>query len=151
MIRLFILLIITLFSCNSRKQISPNSNLFLNSCKLISKTLLQQTDVWNTGSIDGFMKGYWQSDSLKFITQRGIKFGYDSVAQSYKRNYNTPEKMGYLTFRNIMNYKTDDNYDVIQTTGNWHVKKTNSQDSGMFSLFFKQIKGEWKIIVDHTW
>ncbi|MDI1233398.1 MAG: DUF4440 domain-containing protein [bacterium] len=111
-----------------------------------------QLKAWNNGSVDGFMLGYWHSDSLKFITQKGIRMGYDSVTANYKRHYNTPEKMGQLSFDHLVFNTLDTHSEIVQCTGQWHVvTKGISGGSGLFSLLFKQINGEWKIIVDHTW
>src|SRR6266481_3562502 len=38
----------------------------------IRKILDDQTVAWNHGDVDGFMKGYWQNDSLMFIGKNGI-------------------------------------------------------------------------------
>lgn len=37
----------------------------------IRKLLEDQTIAWNKGSIEDFMKGYWQNDSLMFIGKNG--------------------------------------------------------------------------------
>ena len=96
------------------------------------------------------MQGYWNSKDLRFITKRGIKFSYDSVANGYKKSYNTKEKMGELTFSKLQFFDLD-NHQLKQVYGMWKVSKMNETDSGNFSLIFKKIDGNWKIIVDHTW
>lgn len=136
---------IFLISCQTAKK--DNSSEY----KIIEQIMNAQTDEWNKGSVDGFMKGYWHSDELKFITQRGIRMGYDSVANSYKRNYNTPDKMGHLTFTDLKFTSLDAASEIIQCTGKWNVTSKDGNNAGIFSLLFKQIDGEWKIIVDHTW
>ncbi len=141
---LLLLLLLAIYSCQAPQQKVPDY-------KTIEQLLHAQTDEWNKGSIDGFMKGYWHSEELKFITQRGIRMGYDSVSNSYKRNYNTPEKMGHLTFTDLGFTTLDASGEIVQCTGHWNVTGANGSQSGMFSLLFKQIEGEWKIIVDHTW
>ncbi len=117
----------------------------------IHKVMDDQTDAWNAGSIDGFMKGYWHSDSLKFITKRGVRYGYDSVASRYKRSYDTREKMGILTFKNLVFSSLDKDDEIINVTGEWQVKQKEKLDSGLFSLIFREVKSDWKIIIDHTW
>lgn len=147
---IYFIFLIFLFGCVN--NLSKNNKEDFNEATIaIEKILNQQTNSWNNGSIDGFMQGYWHSDSLKFITKRGVKFGYDSVALGYKKSYNTPEKMGKLTFKNLKHYTLNTENTLIQTTGNWHVVQKNEIDSGMFSLFLKPINGQWKIIIDHTW
>lgn len=144
----YLILFLSLFIfCSCKPAPKDNSSAY----KTIEQIMNAQTDEWNKGSIDGFMKGYWKSEELKFITQRGIRMGYDSVSNSYKRNYNTPDKMGHLTFTDLKFTTLDQSAEIIQCTGRWNVKSKDGDNSGMFSLLFKQIDGEWKIIVDHTW
>ena len=140
---------VLILSCNVTFQ--HDDVFFEEASKQIELTLNKQIQMWNNGSIDGFMQGYWHSDSLKFITKRGVKFGYDSVALGYKKNYNTPEKMGKLTFSHLKHYSLNTHNTLMQTTGTWHVVQKNETDSGMFSLFLKPLNGQWKIIIDHTW
>ena len=134
------IILLVIVSCNT----SNNAQLD------ISNVLKNQTDEWNKGNIDGFMQGYWNSKDLRFITKRGIKFSYDSVANGYKKSYNTKEKMGELTFSKLQFFDLD-NHQLKQVYGMWKVSKMNETDSGNFSLIFKKIDGNWKIIVDHTW
>jgi len=136
----FIFLSLIAFSCHVND----------NSQQEISNVLKNQTDEWNKGNVDGFMQGYWNSKELRFITKRGIKFGYDSVSNGYKRSYNTKEKMGELTFSKLQFFDLNGK-DLKQVFGMWKVSKINETDSGNFSLIFKQIDGHWKIIIDHTW
>ncbi len=144
-------LIISIFILSCSVKVQYNDLTFEEASKQIETILKNQTQMWNNGSIDGFMQGYWHSDSLKFITKRGVKFGFDSVALGYKKSYNTPEKMGKLTFKHLKYYALNTNNTLMQTTGTWHVVQKNETDSGMFSLFLKPINGQWKIIIDHTW
>ena len=43
---------------------------------VIRLSLDQQTTAWNRGDMEGFMKTYWQSDSLMFIGTAGITYGW---------------------------------------------------------------------------
>ncbi len=119
----------------------------------IEKVLNQQTAEWQKGNIDGFMQGYWHSDSLQFITARGIKKSYDSVSNNYKKHYDTPEKRGFLTFRDLQFQTLDAACEIVHCTGRWHIaaNEKDAEKSGIFSLIFKKINGEWKIVIDHTW
>ena len=78
--------------------------------------------------------------------------GYDSMAAGYKRNYNTREKMGTLTFTNLVFNTLDSDHEIVQCTGRWNVAHEGSEpQAGVFSLIFRRIDNDWKIIVDHTW
>lgn len=114
----------------------------------IRATLAQQTVFWNKGDIDGFMKGYWNSDSLMFVGKSGVTYGYQRTLQNYKKNYPDADNMGQLTF-NILKVQplSADTYFVL---GKWALKRTVGDVSGHYTLLFKKINGEWLIVVDHS-
>jgi ketosteroid isomerase-like protein len=121
------------------------------SVKAIETVMDQQAKDWNNGDIDGFMTGYWHSDSLKFITKNGIRMGYDSVTLNYKKSYDSKDKMGRLNFSDLNISMLDQEQSIANVTGKWEVIQKNKTLSGIFSLVFRQVKGEWKIVIDHTW
>jgi ketosteroid isomerase-like protein len=114
----------------------------------IQKVMTDQSDAWNRGSIDDFMRGYWQSDSLIFVGKSGPTYGYAQALQGYKKNYNGSDQMGQLTF-SLLSLKrlSPDSYFVI---GKWQLKRTAGDVGGIFSLLFRRIDGHWVIVVDHT-
>lgn len=114
----------------------------------IKETLLRQVVAWNEGKIDGFMQGYWENDSLCFVTKKGVTKGYKQVADNYKRNYPDKTAMGTLYFEiqkvEILELET------AFVIGKWSVIKTGESPEGAFTLMMKKINGQWKIILDHT-
>ncbi|RZM11748.1 MAG: DUF4440 domain-containing protein, partial [Pedobacter sp.] len=64
----------------------------------IRSILARQSSDWNKGDIAGFMKGYWESDSLMFIGKSGVTYGYNNTLENYRKSYPGPEAMGQLTF-----------------------------------------------------
>ena len=116
----------------------------------IGNVLDTQVNAWNLGNVKEFMKGYWHSDSLRFINKKGTNYGYDSVEGRYLRHYNTPEKMGKLSFSQLEYYALDPQSTLYNVTGKWAISGKDSS-GGVFSLLFRKQSGEWKIIVDHTW
>lgn len=114
----------------------------------ILATLDRQTRDWNRGDIDAFMVGYWNSDSLRFIGQSGITYGYQQTLANYKKNYSDTAKMGKLSF-NILQVKrlSKEYYFVI---GKWMLKRSVGDLSGHYTLLFQKIKGKWVIVADHS-
>jgi hypothetical protein len=114
----------------------------------VRKLLADQAAAWNRGSIDDFMKGYWNSDSLLFVGKTGISYGFDRTLANYKMNYDDPDKMGKLSF-SLLEVKrlSATHYFVI---GNWSLKRKIGDVGGIFSLLFQKIAGRWLIIADHT-
>jgi hypothetical protein len=143
-----------MFACqnantNENKETNSTTN-NLEAVNAIRQVLDFQVASWNKGSIDSFMMGYNPSKQLKFITKRGIQLGYDSVLSRYKRYYSSREKMGQLSFDNLDFERLSNEPEIFQVTGNWQITGADSS-GGNFSLLFKKIEKDWKIIVDHTW
>jgi hypothetical protein len=107
----------------------------------------QQVD-WNRGDIDGFMQGYWASDSLRFIGKRGITYGWQSTLDNYKRSYPDTEAMGRLQFTNLKMESLGDSSAYV--IGKWELFRSSDTLSGHYSLLWKNINGRWLIVADHT-
>lgn len=114
----------------------------------IRSILASQTESWNKGDIDGFMKGYWHSDSLLFVGKTGPTYGYQQTLLNYKKNYPDAAAMGQLEFSILKVQKlSGDTYFVL---GKWALTRTKGNVSGHYTLLFKKINGEWEIVVDHS-
>ena len=80
--------------------------LFITACSFgqskdetaVRKILSIQQAAWNRGDIDGFMKGYWENDSLMFIGKSGITYGWNKTLNNYKKGYPDTSAMGKLAF-----------------------------------------------------
>ena len=119
-----------------------------NDEKEIRNILDAQITHWNKGNIDDFMKGYWQNDSLMFISSSGVTYGYGNTLNNYKRSYSDTAKMGQLAF-DILQVKrvSDDAYFVV---GKWFLKRTVGDVGGHYTLLFRKIDGKWVIVADHS-
>ena len=114
----------------------------------ILKVMSTQQAAWNHGDIDGFMQGYWKSDSLLFVGKSAPTHGWQATLDNYKKSYPDKAAMGILTF-DIMKV------DVLDATnafilGGWKLKREKDTPGGYFTLWFRKMNGEWKIVVDHT-
>ena len=107
-----------------------------------------QTDAWNRGDINGFMKGYWESDSLMFIGSRGITYGYEQTLENYKRAYPDTPHMGKLKFDIVEVKRLSVIYFFV--TGTWHLTRSVGDVGGSFTLLFKRIGNKWLIVKDHS-
>ena len=120
----------------------------------IRETIYAQQAAWNEADIDGFMSYYWESDSLQFVSKNGVTYGWESVKNNYKKSYNTKAKMGVLDFDKLkieLLTSAKDESNLAHVTGSWKVIQADKNIlSGYFSLVLKKIKGEWRIIIDHT-
>lgn len=116
--------------------------------KSILKILDDQTKFWNQGNLDQFVKGYWHHDSLMFIGQSGITYGYQNTLNNYKKNYSDTAKMGKLEFEIIKVQKLSDEYYFV--VGKWFLKRTVGDLQGHYTLLFRKINKEWVIVADHS-
>jgi uncharacterized protein (TIGR02246 family) len=114
----------------------------------IRKLLDTQTKAWNNGNIEAFMKGYWENDSLMFIGQSGVTYGWTNTLKNYKKNYPDTAAMGKLSFDIITVKKLSDKY--YQVVGKWYLQRSIGDASGHYTLLMQKINGEWVIIADHS-
>ena len=114
----------------------------------IRKLMTDQSEAWNRGSIEDFMKGYWDNDSLTFIGHGGITYGYTNTMNNYKTAYSDASKMGKLFFSLVKVKKLSTEYAFV--TGKWFLKRTAGDNGGFYTLLFSKINGKWFIITDHS-
>src|ERR1700743_739783 len=116
----------------------------------IRKVMADQADAWNRGDIEGFMKvGYWNNDSLVFVGQSGLTYGYAKTLANYKKRYDSPDKMGKLFFTLLSVKQLSPDYCFV--LGKWLLKRPAAGDiGGLYSLLFRKVDGRWVIVVDHT-
>ena len=114
----------------------------------IRNLLSRQTEAWNRGDIDAFMQTYWENDSLMFIGKDGVTWGWKNTLEHYKKSYPDKAAMGQLSFDIIQLKKLSEEYFFI--VGKWMLKRNGGDLNGHYNLLIKKIKGEWKIITDHS-
>ena len=116
--------------------------------RAIRNILNQQTIQWNKGNLEGFMKGYWESDSLLFVGKSGAEYGYKTTLDNYKKAYPDTTAMGKLAF-DILKIQalSPDSYFVL---GKWMLQRTIGNQNGYYTLLFRKIKKEWVIVADHS-
>lgn len=114
----------------------------------IRKVLDAQVACWNNGDLECFMQGYLNSDELLFVSGNGPKYGWQVTLNNYKKSYPNKDAMGTLAF-DLLKFKPigKKHYLVI---GKYTLTRKLDNPQGHFSFLFEKIKGEWKIIVDHS-
>lgn len=114
----------------------------------ILKLLAAQVEFWNKGDIKHFMQGYWENDSLMFVGKNGVTYGYNKTLENYKKNYPDKANMGQLKFTLLSVNPLDNQY--YSVIGKWELTRTVGNINGHYTLLFKKINGQWKIILDHS-
>ena len=114
----------------------------------IRSVLKAEQIAWNNGDIDAFMEGYWKSDSLQFMSLRGINRGWQETLDGYKKGYPDRAAMGTLSFE-ILQVTPLSNVNFL-VMGRFHLTRATGPLDGAFTLVFKKIGGKWVAIYDHT-
>jgi ketosteroid isomerase-like protein len=133
-------LLISLFTLTTHAMFAQDS-------KQIIDVMYKQMAAWNRGDLEGFMQGYWKSDSLMFVSSKPT-YGWQATLDNYKRGYPDKAAMGILSF-DIKKVEVIDATNAF-VFGAWHLKREKDNPGGYFTLWFRKIKGEWKVVVDHT-
>jgi hypothetical protein len=119
-----------------------------NARQKILTLLNTQTQAWNRGDLEGFMKGYWENDSLRFIGKSGITYGYNNTLNNYKRGYPDTAAMGKLQFTILVVKKLSPRY--YEVVGKWYLKRSIGDVSGHYTLLLRKINSKWVIVSDHS-
>ena len=110
--------------------------------------LEEQVQAWNSGSIDGYMRGYWNSDDTRFVSGGTMQKGWKNVLERYKKSYDTREKMGTLEFNELTVRLLSPTTAVAN--GIWKLHRASDEPWGRFTLIVEKKKEGWRITHDHT-
>ncbi len=124
------------------------SNYDIKAADAIKAVLDAQANAWNRGDLEGYMEGYDRSNNTEFVGANTITRGWQTVLDRYRRNYNSREKMGVLTFSDLE--ITILSKDAALVLGRWHLKRANDEPHGTFTLLFRKTKAGWRIVHDHS-
>jgi beta-aspartyl-peptidase (threonine type) len=116
----------------------------------VKAVLDRQVKAWNRGDLEGFMTKYWNSPDLVFQSGADRTRGWQATLDRYRRKYQGEGKeMGRLRFDDLDVQALGP--DAAFARGRWHlVMKDGSEPNGLFTLLLRRIRGEWKIVHDHT-
>ena len=114
----------------------------------IRQVMDEQALAWNAGDLDGFMKGYWNSPEMTFVSGTKVTKGWQPTLENYKKSYDSKAKMGVLTFSDLeITILSKDSAVVL---GKWSLQREKDNPGGLFTLTFRKFKEGWRIILDHT-
>jgi uncharacterized protein (TIGR02246 family) len=113
----------------------------------IRAMLDEQVAAWNRGDIDAYMAGYARSDDTMFVGTE-VTRGWTKVRDRYQAKYDSPAKMGMLTFSDV-DLRQLGNDDVI-VTGAWKLTRQSDAPHGRFTLIVHRRAEGWRIVYDHS-
>lgn len=114
----------------------------------IRKVMDDQSVAWNAGDIDVFMKGYWNSEKLVFVSDDKVTRGWQPTLDNYKKSYDTRAKMGVLRFSDLEFFVLSKDAAIV--LGSWELTREKDNPKGKFTLTFRKFKDGWRIVMDHT-
>jgi ketosteroid isomerase-like protein len=142
----FFMALLLLTACQSDRR--PAQSSVESITNQIEKLMKEQEGSWNQGDLDGFMKHYWQSDSLKFVGKRGLTFGWEQTLKNYKMSYPDDVARGSLKFNNLSVDVLSDS--AVFVIGKWTLFRSSDTLSGHYSLLWKKLQNNWVIVTDHS-
>jgi uncharacterized protein (TIGR02246 family) len=114
----------------------------------IRAVLDAQAAAWNRGDIEGYMDGYARSEDIVFVSGDDVTRGWQTVLDRYKKNYDTREKMGTLEFSDLEIKVVSKNMALAH--GRWQLTRAKDVPHGRFTLIFRRMGKNWRIVHDHT-
>ncbi len=143
---ILLILLLTLFA--SSGSFASGNNRDARAGTNIRKVMDEQTAAWNRGDIEGFMQGYWKSENLVFVSGDNVTKGWQPTLDRYKKNYDSREKMGTLTFSGLTINVLNKEWATV--LGSWSLTREKDRPHGKFTLIFRKFKDGWCIVHDHT-
>ena len=125
-IKWIFIVIFSLWSCAEKsnhtnlapQQKTQTQNTEAQDKAAILKVMKDQEIAWSNNDLEGFMKGYIKSDSLKFYGKSGLTKGWQQTLDNYKKGYPTKQHSGTLTFTVNDISKIENDFGVHAS--NWH-------------------------------
>lgn len=147
---LVLTVIVSFVGCNRQNHAALKENGMKNVqiVDAIRAVLDEQVQAWNRGDVDGFMNGYARSDDTTFISGDTLTRGWQTVLDRYKKNYDSRDKMGTLSFTELEIKPVSDDAAVVN--GRWLLTRAGDSPHGRFTLIFRHLTEGWRIVHDHT-
>lgn len=137
---IYIILIASLLSCQNTITTNVKDD--------IMEVLMTQQNAWNDGDIEGYMQGYFKSDSLRFASGGNVSYGWETTLERYAAGYPDKNSMGQLIFSEIDISIISENSALV--FGKWELVRVLDHPWGLFTLLLKKTPEGWRIVHDHT-
>lgn len=119
-----------------------------NDIESIKSIMAEQQKAWSENDLEGFMQGYWKSDSLTYYSRGKITRGWQTTLDNYKKGYPSKADTGILNFE--IDAITPIDEDAYYVMGKYFLTRKAGDANGTFMIIFKRIDGEWKIVADSS-
>ncbi|MFC2107099.1 YybH family protein [Bacteroidota bacterium] len=109
----------------------------------------QMEKFWNEGDLENYMDFYWNSDSLTMQSSNARYYGWENINAMFVNMFQDENLRGELKFSEIEIPSFSDETALV--IGKFHLDYPNGQmREGYFTVIFKKIDNEWKIIHDQS-
>jgi beta-aspartyl-peptidase (threonine type) len=139
------LLTLLVSACVSTQQPAENDDQIVQDVRAVMEA---QQMAWNRGDIEAFMEGYDRGETTTFVSGDQLINGWQTVLDRYKRQYGSRDEMGTLTFADLTIKPITPV--LALADGRWQLKRANDMPHGRFTLLFRRINNNWRIIHDTT-
>ncbi len=103
---------------------------------------------WNNGDIDAFMEGFWKSDSLQFISARGLSRGWEATRENYIKGFPERSSMGTVSYEILSLTSLAPNIFIL--TSRYEITQEVGKREGIFTAIFRKINGKWLAVHYHA-
>ena len=100
---------------------SPKSQAEDKNVAAVRAVIEEQAAAWNRGDVAGYMEGYAKEEATTLLSGDSLTRGWQTVLARYKKNYDSREKMGTLTFSDLE--ITPIGSDAAIAIGRWHLQR----------------------------
>jgi ketosteroid isomerase-like protein len=116
----------------------------------IRHVLEQQQEAWNRHDLDTFMRFYWNSPELTFLSGANLTRGWQPTWERYRKTYQSEcRQMGKLDFSDLQIEPLGPEAAFVR--GAFHLQMPDGkQPHGRFTLIFRKFADGWRIVHDHT-
>lgn len=139
---------VLLVGCSAKSP--PPKRMFVPADRDAVKAVLEaQASAWNKGDLEGYMRGYAQTDWIVFTSGSKIRRGWQETHDTFQKKYaQNPAAMGKLVFEILSVDPVGADGAVV--LGNWILTNSPSDGRGVFSVVLERRPDGWRIIHDHT-
>lgn len=128
-------------------MVKPSPTILFDKKKLLIGILEKQEADWNKGNLKGFLSAYWNSDTLRSVSVRGLQYGKDRLETYLFKAFPDSALMGILDY-DVIHIELIGENDAL-LTGKWLRKNDKKFRGGYFSILIRKVHGRWQIVAEH--
>ena len=105
-------------------------------------------EAWNRHDLDGYLDGFWRSDSLILVVEGETVRGWDLLSKALHTGYPNPTEMGNVTLDRVQVQMLSSDLALALT---WDtVSFPKKKEFGTSTIVMKKLPEGWRVAVMHT-